>query len=108
MLVKIRLRSGRVQQQTRKSKHVALALASLLIPAAVMAYVLAGWRVAADLNLTSQFPITDGLFSHWQVWGAGAAVLNALAILLNRYGKSGPVIKKPIEEPEQKLANSRL
>ena len=85
-----------------------MALASLLIPAAVMAYVLAGWRVAADLNMTGQFPITEGLFSHWQVWGAAAAVVNMVAIALNRYGKARPVIQRPIEEPERKLANSRF
>jgi hypothetical protein len=109
MLVKIRLRSGpKVQPRGRKNQHVALALASLLTPAAVMAYVLAGWRVAADLNVTGQFPITEGLFSHWQVWGAGAVVLHIGAIVLNRYGKAAPLTPKTIEDPEQKLANSRL
>ena len=109
VLVKIRFRSApKASARNRKAQQAALALASLLIPAAVMAYVLAGWRVAADLNITGQFPITEGLFSHWQVWGAGAAVLNFAAILLNRYGKAAPVIRKPTEEPEQKLANSRI
>ncbi len=89
MLVKIRLRSSRsVQPRSRKNQHAALALASLLIPAAVMAYVLAGWRVAADLNMTGQFPITEGLFSHWQVWGAGAAVVNMIAIAAQSLWKS--------------------
>ncbi len=68
-----------------------------------MAYVLAGWRLLADLNVTGQFPITEGLFSHWQVWAAAAAVLHVCAILLNRYGKATPVIRKTIDEPEPKL-----
>lgn len=67
-----------------------------------MAYVLAGWRLLADLNVTGQFPITEGLFSHWQVWAATAAVLHICAILLNRYGKATPVIPN-IDEAERKL-----
>jgi hypothetical protein len=109
MLVRIRLRSGpRVQPTGRKNQHAALALASLLTPAAVMADVLAGWRIAADLNIARQFPITEGFYSHWQVWVPAAAALHLVAILLNRYGKPAPVVQKTIGEPEQKLANSRL
>jgi len=92
----------------RKNQHTALALASLLTPAAVMADVLAGWRIAADLGIARLFPITEGLYSHWQVWVPTAAVLHAGAILLNRYGKPIPVVSKPLSEPEQKLADSRF
>jgi hypothetical protein len=87
---------------------VALALASLLTPAAVMACVLAFWRLAADLNATGQFPITDGLFSHWQVWMASATVLQFCAMVLNRYGKAEPAIPDSVAKQEHKLANSRL
>jgi len=90
MVVRIRFSSGaRVRQKRRKNQHVALALASLLTPAAVMACVLTLWRLAADLNFTGQFPITDGLFSHWQVWLGAAVVLQLCAQLLNRYAKRG-------------------
>ena len=109
MLVRIRLRSGpHVQPTGRKNQHAALALASLLTPAAVMADVLAGWRIAADLNIARQFPISEGFYSHWQVWVVAAAVLHVSAILLNRYGKPAPVVQKTISEPERNLANSRL
>ena len=77
-----------MRQKHRKNQHVALALASLLTPAAVMACVLALWRLAADLSVTGQFPIADGLFSHWQVWFAFAGILQTGAYLLNRYGRS--------------------
>ena len=40
----------------------------LLTPVALVAYVLAGWRLGADLNWTGAFFISKGLFSHWQVW----------------------------------------
>jgi hypothetical protein len=59
----------------------------LLAPGAVMACVLALWRSAADLSFTGQFPITDGLFSHWQVWGAATVTLKFSAMALTRYRK---------------------
>lgn len=108
MVVRIRLSSGtQVQQKRRKNQHVALALASLLTPAAVMACVLAFWRIAADLKATGQFPIASGVFSHWQVWIALATSLQCAATLLNRYGKSNPILPDSVDQPEQELANSR-
>jgi hypothetical protein len=95
MIVRIRLGSGtKVRHKRRKNQHVALALASLLTPAAVMACVLALWRLAADLSFTGQFPITQGLFSHWQVWVTIATSLQFSAILLNRYGKGEVVLQE--------------
>ena len=108
MLVRIRLRSEtRVRQKRRKNQHVALATAALLTPAAVMACVLACWRLGADLNATGQFPIPNGLFSHWQIWLTLAASLQFCATVLNRYGKAQAVVAEPVEEPKRKLVNSR-
>ena len=108
MVVKIRLSYGsQVRHKPRKNQHVALAMASLLTPAAVMACVLVFWRLAADVNVTAQFPITNGLFSHWQVWLALGSSLQFCATLLNRYGKSQVVLPESVEEPERELANSR-
>jgi hypothetical protein len=107
MVVRIRLSSGpKVRQKQRKNQHVALAMASLLTPAAVMACVLAFWRLAADINATGQFPISNGLFSHWQVWLTLAASLQFCATLLNRYGKPQAVLPESVEEPEHKLVDS--
>ena len=61
-------------------------MGSLLVPVAVMASVLGIWRLAADLRITSDFAIPNGLFSHWQVWIAFAGLLSFLSRLLNRYG----------------------
>jgi hypothetical protein len=110
MRVRIRLSRGtQVRQKGRKNQHVALALASLLTPAAVMACALAFWRLSADLKVTNQFPITDGLFSHWQVWVSGAAVLQLCAVVLNRYGNPQTVIQNSVEEESpQTLVNSRV
>jgi|SRR5713226_7430825 hypothetical protein len=106
MRVRIRLSHGpRVHSKKRKNQHIALALASLLTPAAVTASVLAFWRLTADFKATGAFPITSGLFSHWQVWLAGAVTLQLASILLNRYGKSQPVLRKSVKEPERELVN---
>lgn len=108
MVVRIRLGSGtRVRHKRRKNQHVALAMASLLTPAAVMACVLALWRLAADLNVTGQFPIPKGLFSHWQVWLTLAASLQFCATVLNRYGKSQVILPESVDDPERELADSR-
>src|ERR1700677_13186 len=107
MVVRIRFTSGaRVRQKPRKNQHIALAMASLLTPAAVMACALAFWRLAADLNATGQFPIPNGLFSHWQVWLTLAASLQFCATQLNRYGKPQVILPESVDEPERKLANS--
>jgi hypothetical protein len=50
-----------------------------------MAWVLAGWRIAADLKWTGAFAITNGMFSHWQVWIAAAIAVQFAAFLLHRY-----------------------
>jgi hypothetical protein len=106
MVVKIRLNSGPiVRQKLRKNRHVALAMASLLTPAAVMACALAFWRLAADLNATGQFPISTGLFSHWQIWLALAAALQFCAARLNRYGKPQAILPESVDESQRKLAN---
>jgi hypothetical protein len=106
MLVRIQLRSeARVRQKRRKNQHVALALASLLTPAAVMACVLTLWRLAADLNVTGRFPIGDGLFSHWQVWLTVAATLQSSAVLLNRYGTAEAALPDAVATADRKLAS---
>jgi hypothetical protein len=94
-----------VRQKRRKNQHVALALASLLTPAGVMACVLTLWRLAADLSFTGQFPITDGLFSHWQVWLTVAATLQFSAIVLNRYGKAEAIVPETVDSADRKLAS---
>jgi hypothetical protein len=101
MIVRIRLSNGpRVRRNYRKNQHLALGLAALLTPVAVMAIVLALWRLSADLRAAGEFPISVGLFSHWQVWITGAAIIEFLAIILSRYGNAEPVLQKPVEESE--------
>jgi hypothetical protein len=43
--------------------------------------------LGADLNLTGQFAISRGLFSHWQVWLALGAAMQAASAVLSRYAR---------------------
>jgi hypothetical protein len=53
-----------------------------------MAAALGVWGIAADYRWANSFAIPSGLFSHWQVWLGGAALLQFCSLVLNRYGKS--------------------
>ena len=89
MKVRIRLGKGRpVQRRAGKNRGVALAFSSLLIPAALMAYVLAAWRLTSDMGMTAE-PGIPGVFSHWQVWIGVAAALHLASACLKRYGGGG-------------------
>ena len=65
----------------------ASALAALLSPAALIALAVSFWSLSADLHWTSDFFVSRGLFSHWQVWSIAAAVLLITARLLNWYAE---------------------
>jgi hypothetical protein len=51
---------------------------------ALAGYVMAFWRLGADLNWLSEFFISNGLLSRWQVWLALAMATHAGAHYLNR------------------------
>jgi len=90
MIVRIRFGQGtRVGRKARKNRRFALGLAAMLTPAALLATVLALWRIAADLSWTGSFAIPEGFFSHWQVWLGAALLLQLCSYLLNRYAKNG-------------------
>ena len=90
MKVRLQFTNGpRISRAKGKNKNLALAAATLLAPATLLAFVLAFWRMSADIGVTSAFPITEGLLSHWQVWLAIALVAQFVVILLNRYGRVG-------------------
>jgi hypothetical protein len=90
MVVRIRFAVGpKIVKGRRKNRRLAMAVAALLTPTAVMAGALALWRVAADLNFAGSFAISSGPFSHWQFWLGTAIVLQVCSRLLNRYGRRG-------------------
>ena len=67
---------------------MAHAFGALLVPAALMAYVMGLWRVASDMSVASPFPMT-GLFSHWQVWIVVGVMLHLASSSFSRYGRGG-------------------
>jgi hypothetical protein len=66
------------------SKQYAPVLGFAMVPVALTAYVLAAWRLGADMNWFSEFFIERGLLSRWQVWLALAAAAQITAHRLNR------------------------
>jgi hypothetical protein len=88
MVVRIRFGKGRTLARNRtRNRSFAIAAGALLTPAALVASVLAVWRIAADLNVANSFAIPSGLFSHWQVWVGAAVGLQLCSRVLNRYGR---------------------
>ncbi len=68
-------------------------LTHILNPASVFALALGLWRLGADLGATSPFALSDGPFSHWQVWMVVAGGLQAIGFALRKHcgsSDSGP------------------
>lgn len=76
-----------------------------MTPAAVLSFALGIWRLGCDLNWTGRFAISEGVFSHWQVWFALAVVLQTCASILNRYGR-GAVM--PYPAPDSSRTSSSI
>jgi hypothetical protein len=90
MIVKLRFPTGRkVKKTSGKNRHVALAIAALMTPGTLMMFVMAMWRIGADVGVATEFPISEGVWQHWQMWIAAAALSHLVSVLLNRYGRDG-------------------
>jgi hypothetical protein len=99
MKVRFRFHQGRrVTRRRGKNRRLAAAVGALLIPIALMAWVLSLWRIGSDLGVAGEFAIT-GLFSHWQVWIAVALGLSFAASMLNRYGRGGELEESRVVTP---------
>ena len=73
------------------SQDLTAFLAALLSPAALISLALGIWRLGADLGWTDEFVISNGLFSHWQVWIVLAIALQTLSSAFSfSKRKSGP------------------
>lgn len=93
MTLRIRLPQGRIVKRHREQhRDLLTASAALLTPLCVMAYVLAFWRLAADIGLARE-SAPQGFFSHWQLWLVVAVLLQFAA---RKWGRSdapgGPVV----------------
>lgn len=90
MIVKLRFPTGRkVKKTSGKNRHIALAIAALMTPGTLMMFVMAMWRLGADVGVATEFPITEGVWQHWQMWIAAAAFSHLISVLLDRYGRDG-------------------
>ena len=89
MRVRILLNS-RGEASGPRLRSAALAFAALLTPLSLIAFTIFLWSLAAEFHWTSNFPVSRGLFSHWQMWLVMAATLLATARLLNRYADRSP------------------
>lgn len=87
MRVRIRFQEGpRAGRREGGYRPVAAGMAALLSPLALMAGVLGVWRICADIGIARTFAISDGMFSHWQIWVALAVLIQIGAVLLSKYG----------------------
>jgi hypothetical protein len=66
-----------------------LALSSLLVPSALLAFTLTLWMVGSQFGWTTGFFLVHGFFSHWQVWLGTAALLLMVSRLLERVARYG-------------------
>jgi hypothetical protein len=73
------------------SQEAASLVVAFLTPAAVAALVLGLWRLGTDLGWTDSFVISNGLFSHWQVWFALAVSIKVTGSYLARVMQPKPV-----------------
>ena len=84
----VRVRCRRLPQRgPLRIQQLSSAVALLLAPTALVAFLMAAWILAAQLQWMGDFFLTSGVFSHWQVWLSVAAVLLFLSRLLDRYGR---------------------
>jgi hypothetical protein len=90
MIVRVRLKTGpQVRKAAGKNRHVAAAIAALMWPAVLVAYVLGAWALFAEIRVAGAFGIPNGVFSHWQSWLATALSLHLGNTLLSHYGRDG-------------------
>jgi hypothetical protein len=88
MVIRIRFGKGPIIGRRHGTRRAATVAAALLTPLAALAFILACWRITADLDWTGGFAIPTGFFSHWQVWTGAAILLQLCSRVLNRYGRS--------------------
>lgn len=86
MVIRIRLRTR--HSIVDLQSQIALGLAALFAPSALLAFTICFWSFAAELGLVGAFYVTTGVFSHWQIWFFTAVVLLIGARLLSSYGSA--------------------
>jgi hypothetical protein len=65
-------------------QNLALAVASLLAPCALITFTLTFWNIAAALHWTVDFFVARGVFAHWQSWLIASSVLLLVSRVLSQ------------------------
>jgi len=89
------------QKLVAYSAEAADVLIALIAPSAVLALIVGLWRLSEDLGWTGAFPVSQGFFSHWQVW-------IALAIGLKFGGSALAAKMTPAENSSAPNQKSRV
>ena len=96
MQVRIPMKAGVRPRKTREADRAAAGLVSGLCgPVMLIGYLMAGWRLLYELRWGHKFGIDDGIWSHWQVWGAIAVVSHLLWSRLARHADGGQPSPRP-------------
>ena len=87
----LRVPTDRVKEAIWKQRRYAPVVGFLMTPFYLTGYVLAFWRLGADLNWLGEFFISQGLFSRWQVWLAIGVAMQLASHQLDRVGPDDQV-----------------
>ncbi len=87
MVVRIRLKFGPQKGSGVRNGQTAIVVSTLMTPLALMAWALGFWRIASDMKWAGEFAITQGVFSHWQVWFAVGIAVQFASFLLHRIAR---------------------
>ena len=79
----------RLRTSLHTSRQLAPLVGQLMTPVALTGYLMAAWRLGADLNWFGDFFISRGLLSRWQVWAALAAATHMAGNQMRRNGRIG-------------------
>jgi hypothetical protein len=82
------VRAGKVEDLT--PAELVQGLTHILNPASAFFLALGMWRLGADMGLTSEFALSEGPLSHWQVWIAAAGGLQAIGVALRKRFAADP------------------
>lgn len=97
-----------VSRRKGKNGRIATLAASLLTLVSICLLSLGIWRLLQDLDMAGNFIYSDGIFSHWQVWLAGAAVVQYLGWRLTQYAKKAREEAEAAPEDPEKETSSRI
>ncbi len=89
MRVRIRIKLGAIRTDLDTGARLVMRLRRCLGPASALSLAMVLWKLAYELDWTDRFAITEGVFSHWQVWMALALALQILESSLARFGQGG-------------------